>query len=117
VIAIRLGRLLPVASSNLPGHLWQDHQCCCAAMPLHGLASDGVYLASSVTRVAVRSYRTFSPLPGNKSTGGLFSVALSLEVALAGRYPAPWSCEARTFLWQGYPCQQLSGYLLTSQQI
>jgi len=26
-IAIHLGRLLPAASSNLPGHFWQDHQC------------------------------------------------------------------------------------------
>ena len=79
MIAIRLGRLLPVASSNLPGHLWQDHQYCSAVMPLHGLASDGVYLASSVTRVAVRSYRTFSPLPEHERTGGFFSVALSLR--------------------------------------
>jgi len=48
-------------------------------MPLHGLASDGVYPASPVTSSAVRSYRTFSPLPDHESSGGLFSVALSLR--------------------------------------
>ena len=30
---------------------------------LFGLASNGVYLASSVAKAAVRSYRTISPLP------------------------------------------------------
>ena len=32
-------------------------------IPLFGLALDGVYRAASVARDAVRSYRTFSPLP------------------------------------------------------
>jgi len=32
-------------------------------MFLYGLAPDGVYPASPVTKAAVRSYRTFSPLP------------------------------------------------------
>ena len=32
-------------------------------MFLSGLAPDGVYHASLVTKPAVRSYRTFSPLP------------------------------------------------------
>src|SRR5690606_16233634 len=43
---------------------------------LFGLAPGGVYPAAAVTSGAVRSYRTFSPLP--VETGGLFSVALSL---------------------------------------
>ncbi len=48
--------------------------------PLFGLAPGGVYPASPVTRAAVRSYRTVSPLPATRSrgTGGLVSVALSL---------------------------------------
>jgi hypothetical protein len=46
------------------------------APPLFGLAPGGVYLATPVTEGAVRSYRTFSPLP--KNFGGSFSVALSL---------------------------------------
>ncbi len=43
---------------------------------LFGLAPGGVYPAAAVTSRAVRSYRTFSPLPAK--AGGLFSVALSL---------------------------------------
>jgi hypothetical protein len=46
--------------------------------PLFGLAPGGVYPANPVTRVAVRSYRTVSPLPQANALGGLFSVALSL---------------------------------------
>src|ERR1700731_3289964 len=46
--------------------------------PLFGLAPGGVYPADPVTRVAVRSYRTVSPLPRENTRGGLFSVALSL---------------------------------------
>ena len=48
---------------------------------LRGLAGGGVYPAIPVTRDAVRSYRTFSPLPVDRShgpIGGVFSVALSL---------------------------------------
>ncbi len=53
---------------------------------LFGLAPDGVYPATSVTRRAVRSYRTLSPLPVllSEAIGGLLSVALSV----ASRRPA-----------------------------
>ena len=43
---------------------------------LFGLAPGGVYPAAAVATGAVRSYRTFSPLPG--LPGGIFSVALSV---------------------------------------
>ena len=48
--------------------------------------------ATSVTSCAVRSYRTFSPLPVY-STGGLFSAALSVGSRLPGVtwHPAQWS--------------------------
>src|SRR6185436_3020924 len=48
--------------------------------PLFGLAPCGVFPARPVTRTAVRSYRTFSPLPPpvSRQFGGVFSVALSL---------------------------------------
>src|SRR5690348_8425449 len=53
-----------------------------ALPPLFGLAPGGVYPAASVAGNAVRSYRTFSPLPRfapfGASPGGSFSVALSL---------------------------------------
>jgi len=56
--AIHLGCKSPCSSSNLPrnraGH---------ASVPLFDLAPGGVYHATSVTSCAVRSYRTFSPLP------------------------------------------------------
>ncbi len=45
--------------------------------PLFDLAPGGVYRAAAVTSSAVRPYRTVSTLP-SRSTGGLFSVALSL---------------------------------------
>ena len=55
---IPLGMLLPTCSSNLPADS-ASHVIVC----LFGLASDGVYPPPGVTTDAVRSYRTFSPLP------------------------------------------------------
>ena len=56
---------------------------------LHGFAPDGVYHARPVAGAAVRSYRTFSPLP--IKIGGLLSVALSLGSPPPGvtRHPDP----------------------------
>ncbi|KTC90095.1 hypothetical protein Ldum_1163 [Fluoribacter dumoffii NY 23] len=48
---------------------------------LFGLAPSGVFPATPVTSRAVRSYRTFSPLP---QRGGIFSVALSVGSHLPG---------------------------------
>ena len=45
--------------------------------PLFDLAPGEVFRAAIITGRAVRSYRTFSPLPRN-FRGGPFSVALSL---------------------------------------
>jgi hypothetical protein len=67
-----------------------------AASPLlFGLAPGGVYPASDVTAGAVRSYRTFSPLPFCgfcRKVGRVFSVALSvgsLPVRVTD-HPALW---------------------------
>ena len=61
---IHLERLLPAASSNLPGHNAGPHLNEQAVpMSLYGFAPDGVYHTRSVARPAVRSYRTISPLP------------------------------------------------------
>ena len=56
----------------------------CGAKPalLFGLAPSGVYHADFVTKTAVRSYRTISPLP--KSLGGIFSAALSMGLRPPG---------------------------------
>jgi len=52
-------------------------------MGIFGLAPRGVCRAARVALCAVRSYRTFSPLP----EGGLFSVALSVRTAFAPFVP------------------------------
>ena len=70
---------------------------------LFGLAPSGVCPASIVTDAAVRSYRTFSPLPiipsiqRSKIQGGIFSVALSVGSHRPG---VTWRSArgARTFL-------------------
>jgi len=69
--------------------------------PLFGLAPGGVCPATPVTRRAVRSYRTFSPLP--ESRPGRFDLCGTVPgVAPAGRYPAPCMRGARTFLSDEY---------------
>ena len=63
---------------------------------LFGLAPGGVCRATPVARSAVRSYRTFSPLPvlyRRFALCGTFP-----EVSSAGHYPAPCFRGARTFL-------------------
>jgi len=58
---IHLGNPLPDSSiSDLPGNHYETGSL---KIALFDLAPCGVYPASSVTGEAVRSYRTFSPLP------------------------------------------------------
>ena len=63
--------------------------------PLFGLAPSGVYPATDITVSAVRSYRTFSPLPFHfvETNGGIFSVALSVGSHLPEVvwHPVLWS--------------------------
>ncbi len=105
--AIPLGRLLPDASRDRPGRRCGNASagdCSPACRPLFGLAPGGVCPATSVTRGAVRSYRTFSPLLAFALSGfvaaGLFracrAVAAlaakaggSISVALSLRSPSP----------------------------
>ncbi len=75
---ISLGRTLPPGSSSLPADVpanrLRDGRTRCELqraagvnlprLRLFGLAAGGVCLAAEVTSGAVRSYRTFSPLPG-----------------------------------------------------
>ena len=71
------------------------------ALPsLFGFAPGVVCHAVSVAGPAVRSYRTFSPLPPPKR--GRFVLCGTFPgVAPAGRYPAPYVDGARTFLPRG----------------
>ena len=78
--------LSPVPLSDPPENMTGSH-----IRFLFGLASDGVYMAFSVTRETVVSYTAFPPLPGK-------TLAVSLcctipGVTSAGRYPA--SCPAK----------------------
>ena len=72
------------------------------ALPsLFGFAPGVVCHAVSVAGYAVRSYRTFSPLPRRspEGEGGRFVLCGTFPgVAPAGRYPAPYVDGARTFL-------------------
>ena len=58
---------------------------------LHGLAPSGVYLATFVTKRAVGSYPTISPLPAVRPAVSF--CCTFLEVSLTGRYPALCSTE------------------------
>jgi len=80
---IHLGQTSPPASSNLPGNARGPR----AAIPEDGLLPYLVLLRMGFTvprhvaTRAVRSYRTFSPLPAppeRRRLGGIFSVALSV---------------------------------------
>ena len=84
---IYLGCMLPYTSSNLPEYpirRYPDEQPEAKQIFLFGLAPDGVYPATSVTRGAVRSYRTISPLL-RKAVYFLWHFPC---VSTTGRYPA-----------------------------
>ena len=102
---IYLERLLPVASSNLPGD-----ETGSLIVSLFGLASDGVYMATAVTSCTVVSYTAFPPLPHKAA---VYLCCTSLGVASTGRYPASLPCEARTFL----TCQMAAAIIYQSRII
>tara|TARA_B110000285_G_scaffold24309_1_gene23419 strand:- start:750 stop:986 length:237 start_codon:yes stop_codon:yes gene_type:complete len=70
-MVIHLRYLSPSILSTLP-----EDNASSANASLFELAPSGVYHAKLITKFAVRSYRTISPLP--IETGGLFSAALSV---------------------------------------
>jgi hypothetical protein len=89
------------ASLTSPPRSYRLHEH--PALPsLFGLAPGVVCHAGSVAGPAVRSYRTFSPLPcrsSARSDGGRFVLCGTFPgVAPAGCYPAPHVDGARTFL-------------------
>ncbi len=118
---IPLGRALLCGSSDLPGscdapsrHVRSSHRPILAnrttgnAPPLFGLAPCGVYPATAIADGAVRSYRTFSPLPRPTEIGrgGMFSVALAVNGSLraaARTLSGTPLCGVRTFLYQLAP--------------
>ena len=106
MIAIHLRNLLPRIFSTLP----EDNAGSANAF-LFELAPSGVYLAKLITKFAVSSYSTISPLPASIDTGGIFSVALSPDRSgppLAATLPYG----VRTFLpphTEASDCLTLSG--------
>ena len=81
---------LPDTSSNLPGITAGRRND-----SLFGLAPGGVYPAKPVTSLAVRSYRTISPLPATQAVSFLWHFPSAHAArALPGTLP----CGARTFL-------------------
>ena len=66
-MAIPLGRALRTASCNQPGRQRGKRFACLAAdaPSLFGLAPGEVFRAAPIAGRAVRSYRTFSPLPAS----------------------------------------------------
>ena len=85
---------MPQAETSLRGYQLPDHA---RTASLFGIAPGGACLAGSVTRPAVRSYRTVSPLLKSKQKRFLLCGAIP-QVTLAGRYPAPLLHGVRTFL-------------------
>jgi hypothetical protein len=92
---IPLGRSLPNASCSLPRGLGRQP----SNAPLHGLAPDGVCLATAVTDCAVGSYSTFSPLPDAPKRFGRSNFLWHFPRGFPHRaLPGILPCGARTFL-------------------
>src|SRR5690606_1567983 len=81
----------PMPSSSLPGTQTER----AAPRPLFGLAPGGVCRAVPVTRNAVRSYRTLSPLPvtGEPAHRRSTLCCTFRPLATPRRYPAPCPVE------------------------
>lgn len=98
---IPLGLASPQGSSNLP-----ERNAGRANAFLFGLAPDGVCRAVPVTRSAVRSYRTVSPLPRvSKHRSAVCSLLHFPSAHAAQALPGIPPCGARTFLDMGKPCR------------
>jgi len=86
-----------------------------ANVTLFDLAPSGVYHAFFVTKKAVSSYLTFSPLPLKFQLGRFIFCGTFPRVASAGYYPELLPCGARTFLLikpSSYPIIWLKGFIL-----
>jgi hypothetical protein len=76
---IHLGQPSPATSSDLPGSPFgRTVRTGVQLLPYLVLLQAGFSVPRRVTTRAVRSYRTFSPLPALACLGGMFSVALSM---------------------------------------
>ena len=85
---IHLGYMSPCSSCDLPGNSAGR-----TIVPLFGLAPGGVFPATDVTTSAVRSYRTFSPLPNLTNLGYATKVS-SWAVYFLWHYPSAHAAQA-----------------------
>ncbi len=92
---IHLGCASPHTSCDLPGNGAGRTN-----VPLFGLAPGGVYPATPVTRRAVRSYRTISPLPAvlKKQQRAVYFLWHWPLACAPQALPGTLPCGARTFL-------------------
>src|ERR1700716_3578983 len=88
-ISPRRESFVSAASTRDPSHLRETWSGPLRG-PLFGLAPDGVFHASSLALRAVRSYRTFSPLP---------TVAAACDRRILGAHRAPLQSRRFDFLW------------------
>ncbi len=79
---------------------------------LFGLAPGGVYPATRVTTRAVRSYRTFSPLPPARAGSAVCFLWHFPWARAPQALPGTLSCGARTFLPAANATERLPGRLL-----
>lgn len=90
-MTIYLGRMLPYGSSDYEGRDGQPLNA-----PISILLRVGFTGTRHVTIPPVGSYPTFPSLL--RLRGAVYFCCTFLKVAFTGRYPAPLSCGARTFL-------------------
>ena len=119
---IPLGAVSPRPSSSLPGKdagpTSAPHPCRCAPLSLFGLAPGGVCRAVAVTGHAVRSYRTFSPLPPAtwRRRGWRYVLCGTVRrLAPPRRYLAPCPAEPGLSSTPNDPAQRLPSRLPPSQ--
>jgi hypothetical protein len=98
--AIHLGRLLPGASSNLPGQLaWKPAWACARAVPIRSCSRWGLPCRLRCRKrggLLPHPFTLTAAMPRRFALCGTFP-----KVALAGCYPAPCLHGARTFLRHG----------------
>jgi hypothetical protein len=104
--------LLHVAHVGAPGrHAFAADWAGPRISSLFGLAPCGVYPAPDVTAGAVRSYRTFSPLPASLARDGRYLLCGTGRIAALTPRPRTLSgtlpCGVRTFLSRS--CLRSSG--------
>jgi len=113
---IHLGRSLLDGSSDLPGSKTERT----APPPLFGLAPRGVCPASWVAPAAVRSYRTFSPLPRERRylfCGTFREIRFERITPAVSRHAALWRPDFPPPVQERLPTRQAKAIMPRSQNL